>query len=285
MDINFSKGKVTSDFKEAEELENIKSGERLSVIFGKIQRWYPEIESCITENDLKDALKDLPERYYDADGIKGGIILTPEDENNVASRRGSVVSGVSSRATGPSSIAMGSNCIAIGEGSVSMGMHNQTSNACDFAVGSDNKTMGGHSSAIGISNKTFGRASIAMGEDNQATRLQSVAIGKFNLSSADNSVAIGCGLVADSKYQTVIGRYNIRESDGKYAFIIGNGTSDEASHQSNALTLDWDGNLWTAGDVTATDSDGNNVSLCELKSDFEGLSAITEAEIDKILKF
>ncbi len=53
---------------------------------------------------------------------------------------------------------------------------------------------------------------------------------------------------ATRKAQTVIGRYNevdeVGESGndyGKYAFIIGNGTGSDA--RSNALTVDWDGNL------------------------------------------
>lgn len=80
------------------------------------------------------------------------------------------------------------------------------------------------------------------------------------------SHAEGIGTVAGSQYQHVGGAFNIIDMSNKYARIIGNGASQYA--RSNALTLDWDGNLWTAGDVTATDSFGNSVSLCELQNSF-----------------
>ena len=235
MDLKFEKGKVTSDFKESDTLENIKSGESIGTIFGKIQRWYPEIESCITEDDLKD----LPERYYDADGTKGGIILTSEDEFNVASGEASIASGLSCKATGRYSI------------------------------------------AIGVGNEASHANSISIGVGNHALNTNAVAIGENCVSKGCNSVCIGERLQANGSHQSVLGKYNIVDYNDRYAFIIGNG---DTTTFSNALTLDWKGNLRTAGDVTATDSKGNQVSLFELKSDFEGLSAITEAEIDRILK-
>ncbi len=50
-DLKFEKDKITSEFQESEELENIKSGERLSIIFGKIQRWFNGLK------DFNDELK------------------------------------------------------------------------------------------------------------------------------------------------------------------------------------------------------------------------------------
>jgi hypothetical protein len=49
----------------------------------------------------------------------------------------------------------------------------------------------------------------------------------------------------------VIGKYNILDTVSKEsnAFIIGNGTSDL---RSNALTVDWNGNLKAAGSVETT---------------------------------
>jgi hypothetical protein len=46
--------------------------------------------------------------------------------------------------------------------------------------------------------------------------------------------------------QHVQGRYNVVDSEGKYAHIVGNGTR---TNKSNAHTVDWDGNAWFAGDV------------------------------------
>ena len=55
----------------------------------------------------------------------------------------------------------------------------------------------------------------------------------------DFGVTIGKNLILGDNDQTVIGKYN----DGRSlrAFIIGNGT--DKNHRSNALTVDWDGNV------------------------------------------
>ena len=52
--------------------------------------------------------------------------------------------------------------------------------------------------------------------------------------------------------------------DNNYAHVVGNGTSD--TNRSNAHTLDWSGNAVYAGDVCATDSNGELVSLLDMAS-------------------
>ena len=64
------------------------------------------------------------------------------------------------------------------------------------------------------------------------------------------SSVLGNSIIAKSDNQTAIGKYNVADSSGNYAFIIGNGTA-EAS-RSNALTVKWDGTVDTAkGQLTA----------------------------------
>lgn len=46
------------------------------------------------------------------------------------------------------------------------------------------------------------------------------------------------------------GRYNLIDDNDTYAHIVGNGTAENA--RSNAHTLDWDGNAWYAGSLSAT---------------------------------
>jgi len=66
--------------------------------------------------------------------------------------------------------------------------------------------------------------------------------------------------VTTNSYNTVIGKYNKATVSGSgssttytnvgdYAFIIGNGTADTTAARSNALTVDWSGNLVTAGTI------------------------------------
>lgn len=62
---------------------------------------------------------------------------------------------------------------------------------------------------------------------------------------------------ASSDYQTALGKYNVTDISDTYACIIGNGTADNA--RSNALTVDWSGNVTAAGgaDLAAmTESSG-----------------------------
>ena len=82
----------------------------------------------------------------------------------------------------------------------------------------------------------------------------SVAIGNGNSVQGDNAIAIGALLDAASDNQFVIGKSNIRDDKKQYAFILGNGgTTGKA--KSNALTVDWAGNLWTAGGITGPNGD------------------------------
>ena len=76
----------------------------------------------------------------------------------------------------------------------------------------------------------------------------SVRIGGSNTVSGNCSVAIGYSLKNISDNQLLIGKYNI-SSD--YPFIIGNGSSD--TERSNALTVDWDGNITGKSLTSAND--------------------------------
>lgn len=85
------------------------------------------------------------------------------------------------------------------------------------------------------------------------------------------------GTYADRRSHTVVGEYNIRDQAGAngtvrgdYAVIVGNGTND--STRSNAATLDWSGNLETAGDIT--DGSGNVLSD-KISEDANGDISIT----------
>ena len=80
--------------------------------------------------------------------------------------------------------------------------------------------------------------------------------GSMTRAEGEASHAEGLGTIANSDYQHAEGRYNIADTDDEYAHIVGNGTADNA--RSNAMTLDWDGNLVVSGEVE--DGDGNILS-------------------------
>ena len=75
------------------------------------------------------------------------------------------------------------------------------------------------------------------------------------------AAAFGSQTLAAGRNQFVAGKGNIEDSEDKYALIIGNGTDDlprgyTGFEASNALTLDWEGNLWVAGKIEAQGGGG-----------------------------
>ena len=68
--------------------------------------------------------------------------------------------------------------------------------------------------------------------------------------------AEGRETIANSIYQHVEGKYNIADNESKYIHIIGNGIDD--NNRSNAMTVDWYGNLAVSGEVE--DGNGEKIS-------------------------
>lgn len=214
-DLKFEKDKITSEFQESEELENIKSGERLSVIFGKIQRWF---------NSISENVDKVGRFWKDENGKSKGEIFNDYSQN-IASEVFSHAEGLYTKATATYSHAEGLETLASGNGS-----------------------------------HAEGSSTISHGTDSHAEGYDTTAFGSY-------SHAEGLGTYANSECQHTSGKYNIIDHSEKYVYIIGNGTSNET--RSNALTLDWNGNLWLSGDVTATDTDGQEVSFGTLNDELK----------------
>lgn len=66
----------------------------------------------------------------------------------------------------------------------------------------------------------------------------------------------GWGTVAATDFQHAQGKFNLKDTTGDYAHIVGNGISD--SDRSNIHTLDWQGNAWFSGDVYVGSTEGFN---------------------------
>lgn len=110
-----------------------------------------------------------------------------------------------------------------------------------------------------ITEKEGGRNSIAIGRSN-ANGGNAMAIGNSAIVNGANSIALGTEVQSDNDNQMVIGKYNV---SGDYPLIIGNGSySSDSSARSNALTVDWDGNivapkLTSPGDLNLGFKNGN----------------------------
>jgi hypothetical protein len=96
-----------------------------------------------------------------------------------------------------------------------------------------------YGAASGDYSHAEGRGAFASGDYSHAE-------GRNTIASGDYAHAEGRNTIASGEYQHVQGKYNIEDSSNTYAHIVGNGTS---SANSNAHTLDWDGNAWYAGTI------------------------------------
>lgn len=107
--------------------------------------------------------------------------------------------------------------------------------------------IGAGSSAVGMHVIASGDCSHAEGNSTQALGNSSHAEGDSTTASGENSHAEGASTIASSQNQHVQGKYNIEDLNGTYAHIVGNG---EDGKNSNAHTLDWQGNAWYSGKLS-----------------------------------
>ena len=120
------------------------------------------------------------------------------------------------------------------------------------AEGVNTVAAGTYSHAEGVFTTASGYASHAGGQFSVATGGESFAHGYTAKANKDFSVALGYRTIADDRAQTVIGSNNIADSSS--LFIIGNGALNTSAPRSNALTVDWSGNMALAGSITASGS-------------------------------
>lgn len=150
----------------------------------------------------------------------------------------------------------------IGIGSAAIGYKNTASNDFTFAMGIQTTASapGAHaeggltvakasySHAEGFKSASTGEYSHVEGIVCESSGQGSHAEGYYTVASGQRSHSEGCFTEAASQYQHVQGKYNVVDSNGVYAHIVGNGTGKNNRH--NAYTLDWQGNAWYSGKVT-----------------------------------
>lgn len=139
---------------------------------------------------------------------------------------------------------------ATGEYSHSEGFDTEASGEISHAEGRESVASGRVSHAEGEHTEASGEYSHAEGFRTLASQHCSHAEGWQSVASGYYSHAEGMSTSALSDAQHVQGMYNVEDADGKYAHIVGNGTPGDGN--SNAHTLDWNGNAWYAGTVEGT---------------------------------
>lgn len=130
-------------------------------------------------------------------------------------------------------LAMGGDCVAYGKDSV--------------AIGNGSRANGNYSQAFGDRSVASGASSHAEGFNTYVSGNYSHTEGIQTQVSGVGSHAEGIQTLASSEYQHAEGKFNVEDTLGQYAWIVGNGTAVNA--RSNAAALDWNGNLEVAGNV------------------------------------
>lgn len=107
--------------------------------------------------------------------------------------------------------------------------------------------------------------------NNKAAGECSHSEGAYTAATGIHSHAEGGWTIAASSEQHVQGKYNVSDANGTYAFIIGNGTAENARH--NAFAIDWNGNIYVNGSATGVNVETLSSTLAPIsKSAYEALT-------------
>lgn len=193
-------------------------------------------------------------------GSLRGAFTATEDEEYKMGQQGFAI-GYNTKASNFHAFASGQSTIASGSDSHASGYSTKASGAQSHAEGYETEASGISSHAEGDHTIASGYSSHAEGRHTKALKEGSHAEGLSTEASADNSHAEGqgtkalgigshaegTGTIASGHSSHVQGKYNIEDTQEKYAHIVGNGPW--RGKESNAHTLDWDGNARFAGSL------------------------------------
>lgn len=183
-------------------------------------------------------------KYLDSKYLETDLVL----QNSISlGRKGDI---------GVGSSAIGTNVIASGFGSHAEGMSTIASGESSHAEGNGSLASGASSHAEG----SYTTASGGFG---------SHAEGSNTTANGIASHSEGSGTTASSQNQHVQGKYNIEDTNNKYAHIVGNG---EDGKNSNAHTLDWQGNGWFAGKLSQEGAPTEDKDLATKKYVDDGIN-------------
>lgn len=190
--------------------------------------------------------------YYDTKAYTLGYRNPNAKVGNMSFAEGGYIT-----ASGSHSHAEGRHTIASGEASHAEGKYTNATAYCSHAEGYESTASKSWAHAEGDTTTASNYASHAEGQRTIASGDVSHAEGYRTVAAGSDSHAQNWYTVATESHQTVIGRYNaatvsgngtsdnpyVYSDTGYYAFIIGNGSDNTTAGRSNALTVDWRGNV------------------------------------------
>ena len=241
------------------------------------------------------------------EGSTIGVFSVTEGSDTTASGYYSHAEGYKTAATREFSHAEGSRTLSSGIGSHAEGNRTTSSSTAGHAEGEDTVAEGYASHAEGYNTTALkgnghseGYYTVARGQNTHAEGDTTEAIGQDSHTEGRNTITRAYGLyshaqndgtIAYGRSQTVLGTFNA-EGDiyqepnthrsnssyySQYAVILGNGTADD--DRTNALTVDWSGNVGIAGDVR--DMSGNAKYVPRSGGIMTGSIYMRNTEIDR----
>ena len=172
--------------------------------------------------------------------------------------------------------AEGIHNIAEGETLHVEGAVNKVSGKFSHAEGANTVINGNYSHTEGFNTQASGSFTHAEGHSSKATKTGAHAEGYASKASAKYSHAEGYYTNAAGDYSHVQGKYNEIDEEGKYAHIVGGGTSD--TKRKNIHTLDWNGNACFAGNITFK-YNGNAYNIGQALEKLESLNLVDGNEV------
>ena len=241
--------------------------------------------------------------YVQATGNRAIAIgsITQATGVNATAIGGSVTaSGDYSFAHGSSTSAQGMNSTAEGYGTTASGISSHAEGSQTFAVGDYSHSQGYSTRAEGYASSVEGNGTVAKGANSSVSGMYNVpdsyanwpdwapntyyaAGAKVHFQDEESGETRGEYFVCNTSHTSdtawITYSFYWDSDNGKmnYAQIVGNGSN--YLQQSNAYTLDWDGNGSYAGDVTINKGTAEEVSVSELKTE------ITQAEVNSFSKY
>lgn len=167
---------------------------------------------------------------------------------------------------GGNSAAVGSNVEASQNFSVATGLNTRAIGYAAHAEGSQT-TARAYAHAEGNSTNASATYSHAEGYYTTTTGDGSHAEGYYTTAAGFGSHAEGSRTIASGDYSHVQGKFNVEDTDKKYAHIVGGGSSNTS--RKNIHTIDWTGNAYYVGDVT----NGAGISLNGLKTALDNIQS------------
>ena len=216
--------------------------EEVSGIAG--EEYYKIVLNTIPNSGVEISIKYQAARMINANFFHYGKVQDTSDTANYPFGNYSVNLGYNTVAAGAGSFACGIDTSAIGNRSHAEGCMTRAEGYASHAEGCVTTAAGTRAHAEGKGTYAFGQISHAEG-------ITTVARGRYSHSQNARTIASGTA-------QTAIGINNIEDTENKYALIIGNGFRSFDSNynysinytsRSNALTVGWDGYVYTAKDI------------------------------------